>query len=606
MGMEITLIPEESPSRNLNECYSKNIRDHFPFPEIRPQQEAALQAVEEVYRTGKKFVIVEAPTGSGKSGCGIAAVSHAKTLPYIEDFQPAGYYLSPIKSLTAQLRQDFESRGLVELKGRANYTCTYFKDEDTGEYLNCDEGGDLCAEIKKRMSELDEEEQERLGPFACTYCPYKSAKEAFINLPMGVTNFAYYLAETSHVGLLPKRNLLTLDEAHNTEQLILGSVSVDITYRRCQDVGLQVTIPTIKPGQTLKAIEWIKETYLPALEKTLHNYKLELDGYDDLTKKEVSKLQKKAKRLIMFRQSLNKFIGDEEVLTEWIVWTDLDKGSPTSGAIIIKPLTAVQFAQDMLFNKARKVLIMSATIGDFDIFMRNLGIPKKDAVCVRLDSDFPLENRPIYYRPVGSMSSTKVTCPDCAGDGCYKCFQSGTVKAIDVTLPKMVKKIEEILNHKNYVNKKGVIHCHTYKIAKYLMANFSPEIRARITTHEGAKDREDAIARHLASSEPSVLLSPSMTEGLDLKDDSSRFSIIVKVPYAPLTPYVKARMERDPDWYAQQAALTIVQATGRSNRHKNDKAHHFILDSAFGYFVGKNEKMFPKYWLDSIIWPRGA
>ena len=47
-------------------------------------------------------------------------------------------------------------------------------------------------------------------------------------------------------------------------------------------------------------------------------------------------------------------------------------------------------------------------------------------------------------------------------------------------------------------------------------------------------DRDEVITKHIDSTEPTVLISPSLHLGLDLKDDLSRFQIIVKVPYGNL------------------------------------------------------------------------
>jgi Rad3-related DNA helicase len=100
---------------------------------------------------------------------------------------------------------------------------------------------------------------------------------------------------------------------------------------------------------------------------------------------------------------------------------------------------------------------------------------------------------------------------------------------------------------------------------------------------------------------PTVLFSPSMTEGLDLKGDLSRFQIIVKVPFPPLNAYVKARMQRDPAWYQWLTALKLVQATGRSVRNATDKAHTWILDAGFRTFLRRAKDTLPRWWTDSII-----
>jgi ATP-dependent DNA helicase DinG len=43
--------------------------------------------------------------------------------------------------------------------------------------------------------------------------------------------------------------------------------------------------------------------------------------------------------------------------------------------------------------------------------------------------------------------------------------------------------------------------------------------------------RDEVIAEHLNSTKPTVLISPSLHTGLDLKDVLSRFQIITKVLY---------------------------------------------------------------------------
>ena len=210
--------------------------------------------------------------------------------------------------------------------------------------------------------------------------------------------------------------------------------------------------------------------------------------------------------------------------------------------------------------------------------------------------------------PVANMSSTKVGCPDCStpenagrenrkGDGCRRCWNTGQVPSIDVAMPKVAAKLSAIMD--KFSGVKGIVHTHSYKVTKFMADNV--QASARVLTHTSAKgDRDAVIVRHIEATDPTVLFSPSMTEGLDLKDDLSRFSVICKVPFPYLDPYVKARMQRDPEWYASRVALALVQATGRSNRHKEDKAKHFILDSAIIAFLARYEHLFPKWWMDAV------
>ena len=589
MGDTPMAILESKPRKNLNSIVSLNIRDHFPFDEIRTPQEMGLKAVELAIKRNKKFIVMELPTGAGKSGIGIAAGSLAKLLPLGGKSQAGAYYLSPQKSLTAQLARDFGSMGLAELKGRSNYTC----------HFKYDDGNDMDCETAAFMYEEHEE------PGGCS--GYKPAKSEFCNVPLGVTNFAYYLSETSFAGQLKNRTMLILDEAHGCEQHILGLASIELTRYRCEEAGIDFnSVPYIKAdaGGMGKAVDWLNEVFRPAATNAMQQMKLDAEDLRANQQHEAAKLMKKASGMERFLQQLGLFLNSTD-RKDWMVWSESDvtkcpacwaklrpgtercwkckRNIPLIPAkMIIKPLTATLFADSVLFSKADKVIMMSATILDFDTFLRNLGIKREDAICVAVPSDFPVENRPIYYRPVGNMSA----------------------KTIDATLPKLAKEIEKLLNENKDV--KGIIHTHTYKITKYVVEYLqSRGFGSRILSHTDITgDRYRVVREHIERvGEPTVIISPSMTEGLDLKDDLSRFSIVCKVPYPFLSNYVKARMERDPDWYAWCTALTLQQATGRSNRHKGDKAKHYILDEAFGYFVTKNEKIFSKWWLDSLVFP---
>jgi ATP-dependent DNA helicase DinG len=91
---------------------------------------------------------------------------------------------------------------------------------------------------------------------------------------------------------------------------------------------------------------------------------------------------------------------------------------------------------------------------------------------------------------------------------------------------------------------------------------------------------------------PTVLISPSLHTGLDLKDELSRFQIITKVRYPNKSDrWTNAKRNKDTEWYYWQTALKLIQAYGRSVRSKDDWAKTYILDSAFGYFVKRNKSV---------------
>ena len=91
----------------------------------------------------------------------------------------------------------------------------------------------------------------------------------------------------------------------------------------------------------------------------------------------------------------------------------------------------------------------------------------------------------------------------------------------------------------------------------------------------------DVIDFHKLSND-TVLIGPSLNEGIDLPDDMCRFIVIMKVPYPSLTDeLVKAKMEIFPYWYNSETSNHIIQGIGRGNRHTNDWCITYILDGCF-------------------------
>ena len=195
-----------------------------------------------------------------------------------------------------------------------------------------------------------------------------------------------------------------------------------------------------------------------------------------------------------------------------------------------------------------------------------MGIPLDQVEFLHIPSPFPVKNRLIHYLGVGSMSMAN----------------------IDQTLPKLTQVVQELLDlHKD---EKGIIHCVNYRIAKHLVDTIKSP---RLLIHDST-NREETIEFHMASPDPTVLISPSMTEGVDLAGEASRFQILCKVPFPYLGDRViQLRKARNPGWYACQTARSVIQAFGRSVRSAEDHATSYILDSDWERFFKMSSAMFP-------------
>ena len=225
-----------------------------------------------------------------------------------------------------------------------------------------------------------------------------------------------------------------------------------------------------------------------------------------------------------------------------------------------------------------KFLHMSATILNKEDYCRNLGISSNEVEYISTDAIFPKENRLINYLPIGSM----------------------TYNNKSETLPKMALKIEELLEkHKNV---KGIIHTVNYNIAELLINKLKHSDNGKRLLMPRGNNRQKILDLFYNSEEPLVLISPSLAEGLDLKDDLSRFCIVCKVPYASLAdPWVKARADKNSKWYTINTAQTLIQMTGRSIRSETDYCNTYILDSNFLSFAKKAIDILPNWWKDAVI-----
>ncbi|MFZ0747287.1 MAG: helicase C-terminal domain-containing protein [Terracidiphilus sp.] len=377
-------------------------------------------------------------------------------------------------------------------------------------------------------------------------CTYEKAKARFLKTPLGVTNYAYFLRARQ----MPERQVLILDEGHNLERILLDMEGFSITSQNCAAAG--VDAPRLfGPHEQERIVSWLGAVFLPAMRKRPGRYG------ESPTQREWENLVERVARYI-----------DMEDRSQWVAWSE-------EGVLSAKPLSVVAPARE-LFARARHVILQSATILDLATFQRILGIPD-DALTFSAPSDFPLHNRPIIYTPIGDMSH----------------------RAKERTIPHLCTHIARIVS--DFSQSKGVVHTHAYDINQRVFQHLIGKFGSRIISHgRDARDREDAIRRHCASNEASVLVSPSLNEGVDLKDDLARFQIVCKVPYRRLDAYTRARSARDSSWYDLQTAWALIQTIGRGVRSETDSANTFVLDSQFEKFVTRSERILPAWWRAAI------
>ena len=520
---------------------------YFPFDRIRPQQADAIDAALHAFLSDrKKYCILQGETGVGKSAIAVTIARVLASMNNVDGLRSDGaYVLTTQKILQQQYIDDFSSIGMHSIKSASSYPCS--------------RAASSCGEIRRVLKVMKDRCDASIADCKSD-CKYLDEKRAFVSSMLGVTNYSYFLSETMYAGTLKPRQLLVCDEAHNIENSLSNHIQISFSTRFAARM-LEVKPPV--RFDVLTALGWVRDAYKPALlvhiaETTAKiSRALASENVDELTL-----LAKENERLDKHVCKVNRFLNDF-VESNWVLnVVDLSDGYHS---LDFKPVDVSHFADDRLFRFGEHVLCMSATILDHETFCRSVGIPVKDAVFMRAPSPFSVENRLVHFMPVGSMSR----------------------KSIDETLPKLVEAIKIILEQ--HKGEKGIIHAQSFRIANYIKSHVRSK---RLLIHD-SENRSAVLEQHKLSEKPTVLLSPSMAEGVDLAGDCSRFQIICKVPYPSLNDAVVVkRMKNDQRWYDLVTARTLIQSLGRSIRHEEDFAVSYILDGDWNRFYAKNKHMF--------------
>jgi Rad3-related DNA helicase len=557
---------------------SHQIDECFPFSKIRDEQRLAIDFALDAFESGKRFVVCELGTGVGKSATGISIarwleknVHEPVRKPIVDEDEDFGaYVLTTQKILQDQYVNDFgpsKLNLLRSIKSSTNYACVHYTDQ------TCRESRTLLNRLGKTIVGTE------FFKTCHTKCPYKLDKESFIESTLGITNFSYFLAETMYAKKLKPRDFLIIDEAHTIQSECGKFIEVTFAERFAKEI-LKCKVPLLHNDSTKAAIQlfnWVKESYLPSLTRQTKRVEQMLQARFNSGATGFGELSKQYESLDKHMCKVNRFMGlfDPENWIMNIVEPTFNSKGKRVGMrkFEFKPIDVSSFTEDMLFRFGKNVLMLSATIINKDVFCRTIGLKPEDVAFLTIPSPFPVVNRPIHFLKVGKMSMDN----------------------IQASLPKIAQTVKLLLEQ--HVNDKGMIHTGNFRVAQYLFENVGSK---RLIIHN-SENREQMLQHHLSSKLPTVLLSPSMMEGVDLADDASRFQILCKVPFPYLgDQVVRKRKARDPLWYPFQTAKSVIQAMGRSVRNDTDHATSYILDEDWEYFFQRNRSLFPADFISAL------
>lgn len=519
-------------------------------------QTEALEFVKKSIMTGHKYILLNLSTGAGKSFLAVSMFTNW----YLNHVNSESKFdiLTNSKVLQEQYLREFDF--IKNYKGRSNYYCQHY---DT----DCANGGELNRILNRR----------------CDSCPYDIAKNKWISGGVSLTNFHLFNTLALHQKeLLESRgaNVLIIDESHDFESVFSDFLSTKLNANILKKCGF-----TLKEVETLdnrfskikkleSYLDFLEKKLVPDMKKKLETYENRIKTTSDLTKKrQLTQFIQSLSGKIMsidglfnaYKDNPNNIVLDVVINKKEQMYSGVD--------LITQPIWVYDYIHDFIWKNYDHVIFMSASILDKDMFSYINGLEPNMTTYYEIESPFPAKNRKIYYIKVGKMNWYNK----------------------EETFKEQLKWIKKILL--KYKNEKGIIHTVNYELTEWIKENIEDE---RLLFHD-TKDRQDILDKHLYSKEPTILVSPSMMSGVDLKDDLARFQILIKVPYPNISSNkIKQRQKTNKKWYNWKTVVDLLQSYGRAVRSDTDYADFYILDSNFSDVLKYTSHYIPQYMQKAI------
>lgn len=568
---------ERGVSQIIDEALEANrFGEGFQF---RQGQREAIETICNHYLEDQEgTVIVDAPTGSGKS---LIAMWSAHVL---KELGNRGYLVTSDLMLQDQYEEDFKRFKLnwPSIRGVDNYQCIV---------------NDLPFSLGDcKMKGIGYEQAEKLSCW--NQCGYLQARRRAKELPVALFNYSYYLIQRNYVEdkmqeqdreiPFPKRDFVFFDEAHKVDSIVQSHFSPRIdrgTIEIFKEVNRFVQKQAINASwSTDSRIQGIVERLMREDDPQLVMKAIsEMRGLAVVYRKVRSAALKRSTKLFgketEVPENWRRFFGRMDRLKDiWCKFDDYHDIIKEQGleSIVIKRdeyetqflcLEEASMIDKFLQQKSGFKVFMSATLGDIRSFAKHTKMG--NAKVIRMRNGFEYQKSPIVFINRHKLS----------------------FREREENLPHVVKLLDKILD--KHKGQSGIIHSGSYEFMNYINAKSKHSFD--FITYDNAKERNNAIEL-FKTVEDKILIGPSLLEGLDFKDEDSRFQIFFKVPYPSLgDPLVKAKIERFPDWYDWKTGIAIQQGAGRSIRSKDDWAVTYILDACFRGLARKDNFFPPSF-----------
>jgi ATP-dependent DNA helicase DinG len=456
----------------------------------RPEQTKLLDFTIESIKNNKKFILVDASVGIGKS---YYAVMFMDWFQKNYDRSAQFDILTNSKILQEQYTNDFEF--MNSLWGKGSYHCEQYN-------TDCSTGSEFC----------------KIQKTECEFCPYKEAKYNFETNDVALTNYHLFLTYMLYMPMAWKRSsrVLIIDEAGDFESVVCDFINTKISkpllkMNGFDDSETEQALNTFGQNPedlTIHDFSKIVNTEFLTIARRVFN-RLSREGENDI--KSLKKAQSLGNNLLKWESLLKEYESDPD---NWVLECQLikkfnkdNKLTDTYYEMSAEAVWSDKYLKTKVFNRYDYVIMMSGTLLDKNMIAEYNGFDPEEASYMSMPNPFPVENRQIFY---------------------FSKLGKQTFSTKKLTWSKQKPILEKIL--KKHKNDKGIIHTSNYEIQSWINGEILEDRLLAPTTD----NRNDLLQFHYQSEEPTVLVSPSMMSGVDLHSDFSRFQTIIKIPYPNL------------------------------------------------------------------------
>lgn len=523
--------------------------ENHPFPEWRKDQLSAIQSCVGEINKGTKYIILEGPTGSGKSAVAVEILRRIN----------GGRILTSQILLQEQYKGDYEEFEL--LKGSDRYPC---HKEYPPKVLNNMRTPvhqykwigqkDTCGE-KAKWRHKPSGQATRCGDCNYTLAVDKTAKAKY-----SIMNYHTYYYQNKYRQNVFKGTNVVLDEAHN-----LNNIATSLFTREFREYG----------GFTFHALNkedcYQNKNYGPKIDiinkdyvdQVLLDYRKHLENRIKICERRKSSSSHERELEWALEKKREVEYQIHYVKQPYFTYSLEDRGKHK--VLVSKPIDSRRLLGNTFFRDNHTIIFMSATIIDSDIFCKEVGIKPEKVFHYRMKDVFNPSRHLIRF-----VSEPK----------------NMRLRDREISLKEVLPTIERILSR--HEGQKGIIHGQAYSVCSTLAEGLNSR---RILF---GRDRDRILADHSASKD-SVILSPSMKEGLNLIGKESEFQILLVVPYPTFDLHTLNKMKINGKYYQWATAVDFVQSLGRSVRSVEDTCVSYLVDSRFYAHINLMHRNFSRY-----------